>query len=239
MSDRLTRKEIKHDIRHDRFRDEVEGAYGTMARNRNKILAGIGGLIVLVLIITGVVAWQRHQEAQAQDLLALAIEASERPLAGSDEAAPDALRTEEERTALAEPMFRRVVDEYGRTDAADVARLFLANYAVARDDLAAARPLLEAFISSQGTHLLAGVARVSLYQIRITAGEGAEVIEELERYAGSDRAPLPHDVLLATLASAYEQAGDQTRARDVYQRLINEFPDSPYTMEAQRRLFRT
>lgn len=235
MSDRLNRKDLKH----DKF---VEGAEGTIASVRDHARTAIGIAIAAILVIVAVVGyitWSRSREAKAQTSLADAISAFERPLAGENTEGTPAAKTwadEPARLAGTEPMFRGVIAEYGGTDAADVAALYLAQILVREGKPAEALPLYEEFIDDHPGHVLAGPAQMSVYLIRMDSGQRKEVLAELESQLNEDETRLPKDALLAMIAEAYETEGDGAKARDAWQRLANEFPESPYAIDAQRKI---
>jgi TolA-binding protein len=235
MADRFSRKDIKH----DKFVEEMETAYAVARRNAPVVVWSVVGALVLIAAIAGFTLWRTHQENKAQKRLAEAIQIAEAPVA-APEAAPAAgtYASEQEKTAKAEPIFREVLSEYGSTDAADVAGIYLARIEIAKGETAAARAKLEAFIDEHPKHLLAQAARVSLIDLKLTAGEATQVIAELEKDVATTEGGLPQDVALTLLARAYETAKQPEKARDAYQRIVNEYPDSPYTLEAQRKLFR-
>ncbi len=236
MADRFSRKEIKH----DKFVEEMQTAYAVARRNAPAVVWAVGAALVLIAVIAGFTLWRTRQENAAQKRLAEGIRIAEAPLAAAGETAPapGTYASEQERTAKAEPVFREIVDKHGSTDAADVASLYLAKMEIARGDVAAARKKLEAFVDEHSDHLLAQAARVSLLDLRIAAGEAQQVIADLEKDVASTEGALPQDVALTMLARAYEAAKQPQKARDAYQRIVNEYPDSPYTLEAQRKLFR-
>jgi TolA-binding protein len=66
--------------------------------------------------------------------------------------------------------------------------------------------------------------------------EAAALIIELEKQIEAEEALVPKDALLSILGRAYELQGNSEKARATYQRLVTEFPDSAYTMDAQRSL---
>jgi len=47
---------------------------------------------------------------------------------------------------------------------------------------------------------------------------------------------LPADSLLVLLAHSYEVQGNDAKSRETYRRIVTEFPDSPFALEAQRRV---
>jgi hypothetical protein len=236
--DRQHRRELKH----DKFVDEV-GVLTSKARDNQRLLVLVGGAAVLIaLIVYGIYFYRSNRESQAAGLLATAIETFDSPVSQPGQP-PDPrakFKTEAERTAAAEKQFKEVQSKFGGTDAADVAGLYIARITSARGDVATARTLLQQFVEDHPRHFLVGGARYSLYQMRIDNGEAQQVIGDLNaEIAKVDRGEtteLPADSLLVLLAHAYEVQGDENRSRATYRRLVTEFPQSPFAIEAQRRV---
>jgi tetratricopeptide (TPR) repeat protein len=231
MSDRLSRKEIKH----DKFVEEMETAYEVARKNVRWILTAIVGIVVLIGVIVGVTLWLASQERKAQLRLAEAIEILETPLGQPSPAGT--FRTEQEKLEKAEPIFREIADTYSGRDAADIASLYLARLEAGRGEVEPAIAKVRKFVASHPDHVLAQSARISLYDLRLSAGESQEVIADLEKETSGD-SRLPTDISLAILARAYEAADQPEQSRRAWQRLLNEYPDSAYTLEAQRKLNR-
>jgi outer membrane protein assembly factor BamD (BamD/ComL family) len=200
-----------------------------------------GGLILVAVIVYGFFLYRANREGKAQGLLATAIETFDSPVGDpAQQTQPGAPKpkytTEAARNAEAEKQFKAVQAEYGGTDASDVAGLYLARIAVNKGDIAAARKGLQDFISSQGKNILSRSARFSLYQLRIDNGEAAQVENEINAELAKSDPVLPGDSLLILLAQAYEVQGNAQKSLDSYRRITTEFPDSPYAVDAQRRL---
>lgn len=234
-------RQHRQNLKHDKFVDEI-GTLSSRAKENQRLLITIAAVAVAIALIGyGIYFYRTNREQKAQDALAAAIDTMDAPLlppAGQQQqATPGAkYRTEEEKNAAAEKQFRAVESNYGGTDAADVAKLYLARIDASRGDLTTARSLLQQFISDHPKHLLVGTARYSLYQLRIDNGEGAQVINELSAELAKPEPILPADTLLAILAHAYDVQGNDAKSRDTYRRIATEFPDSPYALEAQRRI---
>ena len=233
--DRQHRRELKH----DRFVDEI-GVLSTRARENQRVLIGIAVAALLVAIAAyGVYFYRSNRERKAQDMLATAIDTIESPLVIPTQPNPDAkFKTEEERNKAAEKQFNEVKSKFSRTDAADVAGVYLARIGAARGDVAGARRLLQAFIQDHSSHVLARSARYSLFQLRVESGEASQVTNELTAELAKPEKDqvLPADSMLVLLAHAYEVQGNDQKSRDTYRRIVTEFPDSPFALEAQRRV---
>jgi TolA-binding protein len=235
MSQRLNRQNMKH----DKFLDEVEGAYEAIRLNRRRLIGATLAILVAVAIGGAIYLYQQNQEKAAQLLLADGIATMEKPVATAQGAPADApFKTEQERSAAAEKIFKQVAETYRGRDAADVASLYLAQMDVSRGKAADARPRLEAFLQAHPTHILAGGAQMSLYEIQLGNGETQKVIDSVNQQLAQDSPRLPKDALLGLLAKSYESSGQEAKAKEAYQRFINEYPDSPYAIDAQRKMAR-
>ena len=231
--DRQHRRELKH----DKFVDEV-GALTVRARKNQRLLYAIAaGALALALIGYGIYFYRSNQESQASTLLATAIETFEAPLATEGQTDPRAkFKTEPEKVAAAEKLFNDIRLKFPSTDSADVAGLYVARITAGRGDIATARKLLQEFVDDQSGHLLVGAARYSLFQMRIDNGEAQQVVTELNAELAKEEPVLPEDSMLVLLAHAYEVQGDETRSRETFRRIVTEYPDSPFALEAQRRV---
>jgi TolA-binding protein len=235
MVEKITRKDIRHDIRHDKFVEEVNSFYDTMRENATRFIGAVIVLLALFGIAYAVYAYRSHQESVAQKQLALAIDIMISPVGAQQPGAPASkYRTEAEKIAKAQPILAEVAKKRG-TDAADIAELYIASLAAQKGDVAGAQKRLEAFIKDHPKSILAGSARMSLYDLKLASGDPKDVIFDLERELKNEKSTLPKDAILAELAKAYQKTGDEAKARETYQRIITEFPDSAFASDAQRR----
>ncbi|HET7705839.1 MAG TPA: tetratricopeptide repeat protein [Thermoanaerobaculia bacterium] len=232
-------RQHRRDLKHDRFVDEV-GLLTERARANQRGLLFIGAAAVAIALIAyGIYFYRSNQEDKAQTALAQAIETFESPLVteGQPQQDPRAkFKTEAERTAAAEKQFNDVQAKFGGTDSADVAGLYIARISASRGDVATAEKMLKEFVDDHPKHFLVGAARYSLFQMRIDNGQAQQVATELNAELSKTEPLLPADSLLVLLAHAYEVQGDEEKSRATYRRIVTEFPDSPFALEAQRRV---
>ncbi|HEY6115788.1 MAG TPA: tetratricopeptide repeat protein [Candidatus Dormibacteraeota bacterium] len=236
--DRQHRRELKH----DRFVDFTGSLSGRAKENQRLLLVITAAVVAAAVIGYGIYFFRSSREQRAQDALAKAIDTIESPLLpatptpGQPPAPGAKFKTDAERQAAAEKQFKDLQSQYGGSDAADVADLYLARIEAQHGNTASARKRLEHFVGAHPKHMLVGGARFSLYQLRIDGGEGAQVAQELQAQIGKADAPLPSDTMLVLLAHAYEAQGNADKSKEAYRRIVTEFPDSPYAVEAQRRV---
>jgi TolA-binding protein len=232
-------RQQRRDLKHDKFVDEI-GSLSTRARENQRLLLTIAaGAVILAVVAYGIYFYRANREEKAQVALGAAIETMESPLLAAPGAQPQPgakFKTEPQRTAAAETQFKNVETSHGGTDAADVASLYLARIAADKGDVTSARARLEKFISDHPKHLLVAGARYSLYRLRIDGGEAPQVAQELQAEIAKPDPSLPADSLLALLAHAFDVQGDRQRSKETYRRIATEFPDSPYAIDAQRKM---
>ncbi|MDX1583129.1 MAG: tetratricopeptide repeat protein, partial [Thermoanaerobaculia bacterium] len=194
-------------------------------------------VIAVIAIGAAVLAgYFRSQEMEAQKVLAEGIAVMQAQAGEEVRATSTTYETDEARIEAAETIFRKVVDEYGSRDAADVALLYLAQIEASRGEFESAREKFEGFIDDYPDHILAGSAELSLINLRLAAGEIDQVIADLQGRIDGEEERLPRPALLAILAQAYDMKGENDKANEAYRRIANEYPDSPYSLDAQRRL---
>jgi tetratricopeptide (TPR) repeat protein len=230
-------REHRRELKHDKFVDEI-GALSVRARDNQRLLYTIAGAVIAIAVIAyGIYFYRSNRESQAQQALATAIDTADATISETKPQGETGqwFKTEAERNAASEKLFRDVQQNFSGTDASDVAGLYLARIAATKGDTATARKLLENFVSEHDDNVLVGAARFSLYQLRIESGESAKVVEELNAELAKTEPVLPGDSLLVLLAQAYDVQGNAAKSKEAYRRITTEFPESPYVVEAARR----
>jgi tetratricopeptide (TPR) repeat protein len=120
--------------------------------------------------------------------------------------------------------------------AGEVASVYLAQIAMAENQPDRARELWNDFLEEHEEHLLAGQTRLNLLRLDRSQGKGEEVAQTLTAMLDETEPPLPMDVILNELAATQEQLGKKQEAIQSYQRIIDEFPQSPYAQEARQKI---
>lgn len=236
MNQRLTRKEIK--------RDDFAAAVGRSVEYAEShvrtIVYAVGGVLLLALLGVGIYYWRGHRQQEANQALAQAVKVYDAQVTatGAKPNDPDepSFSTEAARRTRAKELLAKVRDDYGSTDAADVAGLYLARIAADEGRLDEARRLWSDFVDEHGGSLLASEARLNLVDLDRKQGKGEEVVQELRAMLEKGDAPLPQDVILNELGKTLEQLHRPQEAIQSYQRILDEFPQSPYRMEAQQKI---
>ena len=226
MGRRITRKQLKKD---DEFVSAAEMIFRWTAENWRALIAGFGAVTIVALLWWAATSWIGARADDASLLLSQAVATFEgEPDPASLVPAGD--------VEAAEEQFRQVVQSYGRTDQADMARLYLARIALGRGQTDEARPVLVDLSSRHPNDVIGQFATFDLIKLRIASGEGAEVAAELETMVTTQSAGLPRDAALYQLGELLAAEGQSDSARPYFELLIEEFPESPYLANARQRL---
>lgn len=226
MGRRITRKQLKQD---DEFVSAAEWIFRWVADNRRQLLAAIGAVFAAAIVWWGVNAWMGTRTDDASLLLYHAVQTFE-----GDAAAGSLVPGGDVDAAQIE--FQRVVESYGRSDQADMAKLYLARIALSRGQTDEARSVFVDLSQKHGNDVIGRLATLDLIDLRIASGQVEEVAGELEAMIVSQDGSLPRDAALYKLGEVFVTSGDPERARTYFERLVEEFPESPYLMNARLRL---
>ena len=200
-----------------------------------KIAAGLGiaGVIALVAYL-----WSSNRNRNANELLVHGLRVFDAPVTATgakpDDLATPSFATAELRRAKSKEIFGDLDGRYGGTRTGRIAKLYLAQIALAEKDTARAHGLWQEFLKSEPEGTLAATARVNLWKLDRTDGKAEAVVAEIQALLAAAEKPLPDDVLLYQLALSYEALGRATDAAGAYRRIVDEHPNSPYLAEAQR-----
>jgi len=236
MNERLTRKDIKRDD----FADAVGKGVEYAGSHSRAILYGVGAALLVALLAGAVYLFLSHRSDKANLELARALKAYSAPIDATAPKPADALepsfKDEKARREAARKLFLAVKADYGSSDAADVAGLYLAQMDADAGKLAEARKVWEAFVAAHKGHALASQAQLNLLALDRKQGKAQEVAQKLRSMLEDSAAPLPVDVVLFELGDTLEQLGQKQEAVQQYQRLLDEYPQSPYRGEAQQKI---
>lgn len=237
-SRRLSPKEIKHDIREDEVQNFLYRTLEYLQDNPKQVLGIAGGVLALVLAIVGVTSYLDHQKTVANEQLVAALDIYQAPIeeegAKPDDPREPSFASEEERQARAKEALQAVIDDHGSSIAGEVAGLYLAEIAASEGDVESARATWERFLDRHDDHLLAISVRLNLIHLDRTSGQAESVAQELEAELLDPAKKLPEDVLLFELGQTREALGQSDEAIELYQRIIDEHPQSPYVARARQ-----
>jgi TolA-binding protein len=210
------------------------------ARKKEIIAAGVA-LLVLVVAAAGYSMWRSRIQASAAQLLSDALLVTETrvgPPADPDSAnASESFATERARNQAALTKFKLAADSYPSTDAGILARYLEAS---TRMSLGFPEQAAEAFqqaIDAAGPNSLYGrMARLGLAEAQAQTGKYDQAIATFKGLVDAPDSPMPKDAILMQLGRVYRDAGQTAEARQTFDRIVKEFPDSQFTADAQHEI---
>jgi len=225
MTQRLSRRDMKRNELADSVRNTVDYVSG----HRRGVTEAVVLALAIAALAAGFLLFRAWRERQAGAELSAGLEALAAPLA-SDPAAKDAPRkyaTEADRDRDAREHLMKAAG-VGGTSAGRAAGLVLGarlgdpKNGDAFSRAAGERPIE---ISTPG--------EIDAARLLASQGKMPEAIDRLRRAIESSRTTAPRDALLFALGELCERNGNTAEARAAYERIVNEFPDSPYRQDAR------
>ncbi len=237
MSERLSQKEIKQDIREDEVLHYINEILLWVVNHKQQLMAAGVAFVLAILGFVGFRQLQDRKQDAASLALGQALDTFNAPIVGDGADPEDAddptFADLASRDLRAKELFEQVRADYSRTGAALAATVHLGRLELEAGNPEGARQLWQEFLDKTDDHMLAASVKVSLLALDRDAGQGEEVVAELERELASKRPLLPQDVALYQLAITLEELDRTEEAADAYRRLGDEHPDSPYAQQAQ------
>ena len=228
MKAKLSRRDLKR----NELAETVGRTVDYVGRHRRGVTGTAAIAIGFVLLAGGFFLFRAYRErAAGRDLSAgLAILATPLATEPSAQGAPKTYAIAGKRSQEAEARLAKAAS-YGGTVAGRAARVILA--ARGAKGVQAQETFTKA--ARQGRAEVAAVAEIDAARLLASQGKTAEAIDRLKRAIESPESAAPKDALLFTLAEIYDRAGSSSDARATYQRLVRDYPDSPYRSDAQQR----
>jgi TolA-binding protein len=195
------------------------------------------GLFAIAAIAGGYFLWRERVESRAHAVLAEAIVVQDaRVGAPGAPAAAGTYPTERARLQAAVAKFKAAADAYPSTDAGIYARYQEAVDQVALGNVAAATAAYQEVIRREGDSVSGQMARLGLAEVQALAGQYDQAINTFKEMAQRKDGPLPIDGILMQLGRTYREAGKPADAQQTFNRIVQEFPESPFSQEAKREL---
>jgi predicted negative regulator of RcsB-dependent stress response len=217
----------------NRARDTID------ARQREIGVAAIAVILVSIAVI-GYSAWQSRVEGRAGALLADAIIVSDArvgpPPAPGTPATGPSFPTDREKYESTAAKFKAVADQYPSSDSGLFARYREGATQMALGNSKEAAAAYQQVIDRAGNKLYGQMARLGLAEAQAREGQYESAINTYRGLADNKDGPLPIDGILMQLGRTYLEAGKATEAQQTFNRVVEEFPESPFSGDARREL---
>jgi predicted negative regulator of RcsB-dependent stress response len=237
-------KAEREQLKHNEAVDAIVSANTYLSRHGRTLGLAAVAVLLIVASILGYRAFKARTEERAQGQLAAAVGILNAPVtatpaagAAPTPAAPGSYPSEAARADAALKQLLRTADAYGGTDAGVRARYYAAAlYAETNRPKEAADAYAAVRDRAGASTLLGRMASLGLASMQVRQQQFEPAIKTLQELSQRRDGPLPVDAVLVQLADAYQQAGRAAEASQTLQRVIDEFPQSPYAADARQRV---
>jgi tetratricopeptide (TPR) repeat protein len=229
----MAQKISRRDMKRNELAETVGKTVGYVSEHRKGVAEVVAIGVGVAALVGGFLLYRAWNERSAGKALSSALEILSTPLASDPEAgAGKTYPNAAARRAEAEKFLRQAARR-GSTAPGRAAQVVLA-----ADGTDKAPQSIEVFekAARQSKSETAAVAEIDAARLLAASGKTAEAIDRLKRAIDSPSTAAPKDALLFTLGQIYEQSGAPADARAAYQRLITDFPNSPYRADARQKV---
>jgi predicted negative regulator of RcsB-dependent stress response len=230
----------RHHLKENELQALARQARETFEERRRETFVILAVLVVVGIAAAGYFTWRARVQAKAHGLLAEAVTVRDArigpPPAAGTPASGMSFPTERERAEAALTKFKATADAYPSTDAGLYARYQEAATQMALGNPTQAAPIYQQVIDRAGSKIYGQMARLGLAEAQARTGQYDQAINTFKELSLRKDGPLPVDGILMQLGRTYLEAGKRSDAQQTFNRLVEEFPESPYTSEARREL---
>jgi len=242
----MKRSERRH-LKTNEVATSVARAREVVVERQRSVTAALIVAAVVVVAAAGYFGFRSRTQSRAGAMLAEAMAVASTPVTPPPSATPTgestappplgpSFPTEAARSAAAAEKFVAVAEAYPDTTAGLSARLKAATTQVELGRLAEAEQQYRDLVNRDSSGLYGRMAKLGLAELLLREGKYDEAIEGFKALVEKPDADLPLDGMLMQLGRAYEGAGKATEAKQAYNRIVEEFPQSLYASEARRQL---
>lgn len=215
----------KHELREDKVVTLYARVLRLIDTNRTVVYAAFGVIVLAVALYFGLSYMQSAKNTEALDAMTEAVRLYE----GG-----------EYTRALDGDMFFagliEVADQYGNTQAGNLARFYAADALFRSGDLVRALSYFQSF--DKGANYIGASAYAGEAAIHETNGDFDQAADLFLRAANVFESAVTSPTYLIQAGRAYEDAGDTDAARQMYERLKEDYPTSRESQDADFYLAR-
>jgi predicted negative regulator of RcsB-dependent stress response len=231
----------RHHLKDNELAKVAASAQRVVEQRQGLITGLVVGVVVVSASILGYMTWQNRVIAGADAALAEALTVAEArigpaPAAGSKGSGGLSFETARARNQAALTKFKVVADEYPGTESGIFARYRQAATYMALGEPASAATTYQQVVDRADNKLYGQMARLGLAEAQAQTGQYEQAIATFKLLADRKDAAVPIDGVLIRLGRAYLDAGKPADAEQTFNKLVQEFPDSPFSGDARREL---
>ena len=230
----------RHHLKENELRNLARQAGHTVSERRKETTGLVAIVVVVGALALGYVSWREHVQTKAHGLLAEAMAVQDArvgpPPAPGTPAGGLYFPTERERSQAALTKLKIAADAYPSTDAGIYARYQEGATSLALGSAPGAIAAYEQVIKEAGDGFYGQMARLGLAEAQAHAGQYDTAINTFKELAQRKDGPLPVDGILMQLGRTYLDAGKRADAQQTFNRLVEEYPESPFTGDARKEI---
>ena len=230
----------RHHLKENELGKLTRQARETMETRRSETTVIAAVIVVVAALALGYFGWRQRVQTKAHGLLAEAMAVQDArvgpPPAPGTPSAGLYFPTERERSQAALTKFKIAADAYPSTDAGIYARYQEGATSLALGTTPGAIAAYQQVIKESGDSFYGQMGRLGLAEAQARAGQYDTAINTFKELAQRKDGPLPIDGILMQLGKTYLEAGKRADAQQTFNRLIEEYPESPFTSDARKEL---
>ena len=230
----------RHHLKENELGKLARQARDTVQERRSETTAVIAVVVVVGALAIGYFGWREHVQTKAHGLLAQAMGVQDArvgpPPAPGTPAGGLYFPTERERSQAALTKFKVAADAYPSTDAGIYARYQEGATSLALGATPGAIAAYQQVIKESGDGFYGQMARLGLAEAQVRAGQYDTAITMFKDLAQRKDGPLPVDGILMQLGRTYLEAGKRADAQQTFNKLVEEYPESPFTGDARKEI---
>ena len=233
----------RHHLKENEVAEWVLSLKEQLEQNRQAITYGSIAVVVVIIAVLGTLAWRAVSANRSNALLAEAMTVAEAPVTNPVAAGEGQLPTqpagtypsERARHEAALPKLLAAADAYPATEAGFIAR-YRAGAALAALGRVDEAVRQYRTVADRATGVVQSMARLGIADAEAAAGKYDDAVKALKDLSTATNLDVPADGVLMQLARVYRLAGKAADAKQTFQRVLAEFPQSVYASEARREL---
>ncbi len=240
---RLKENEVALSVQ--RVREEFE-------HYQSQIIAAVVAVVVILVALGGYTWWRQQRSAKSRAMLDEALAIDRAPVvppappgspatptspatpATATVPPPGSYPTERAKLEAELPKLLAAANGYPSTSAGIVARYRAASTMLALGRSKEAIDQFRQVADRAGNGIYGDMARLGMANAEAAAGQYDAAINTYKELSVRKDGRLPIDGVLMQLGRTYQMAGKTNDAAQTFERLINEFPESPYAAAARQ-----
>ena len=232
----------RHRLKENELSHVLGDATARLSESRRTVGLVVAAVVLVLVAAGGYWAWTTRAETRAQLLLGDAIAIAQAPIA--EDAKPGAkpatgsYPTIRARAEAALTKFTEVYNAYPSTNAGIAARYYAAAALTQLGRAAEAATQYREVVDRAGTGNFYGrMAQLGVVEANLQAKQYEQAISAAQALVNNTAdETIPRDALLMELGRVQAAAGKKAEAKQTFDKVIAEFPDSPYVEEAKTLL---